>query len=391
VKISRSDALKVALGASAAALLLWLSVDANIRRSCAVRDATLDAICADVPALDSVSRLAELRHRISGNPGDSGAYAGLAHFPHEPDRPALLRAATALAPNDPNVLRARAALALEENRLADAATHLVQLTDHYHHLTQEPARTLVWMIAAGHGALLEQHLKPGSRWFPLAMATMVELKAPVAPALPLLSRAGEIGAISPERISVFIRVLKAEGSWVDAYGLWLAQHKGRVPILYNASFDQPLQADSFDWEVTPVRPGREGASVTTRSLSGRGQVVEIAYTGRSMPIPILRQYLFLAPGRYRLSGQYMTSKLRTEGGLAWSIRCVNTAQRPAGRTSALGDTRGEWLPLSFEVNLPENCGPVASLQLETFDEYESTAGIRGRALFDSFSLVRTGS
>lgn len=326
---------------------------------------------------------------MGANPGDSQAYAGLGYFPENPARPHLVRAASLLAPNDPNVLTARAALALDQSRLADAAADLVQLVEYYHHLTREPARTLARMIVQGHAALLQEHLKPGSHWLALVLATMVELRAPLAAASPLMARAVENGALPPDRTGNLIRILKSEGSWVDAYGLWLAQHRGRAAVLYNAGFDEPFESDGFDWEVTEERAGRAGASVATRSMPGRGQVLDLMFTGRSLPTPLVRQYVLLAPGRYRIAGQYMASKLRSDSGLAWAVLCsVGPAPQPAGKSTGLQDTDGQWRPFDFEVEVSDKCGPVASVQLETFAPYEATAGVRGRAYFDALSLQK---
>jgi hypothetical protein len=390
--MSTTQSIKAGLAIVAAGALVWLSVGANVRQSCVVQDSPYLALCDEKPAPGSAERLMELRRRIAANPGDSQAYVGLSYFPQDARRPAMVRAASELAPNDLNVLMARAALAIEENRLADAARDLVHLTEHYHQLTQAPAKALVQMILENHSALLQDHLTPGSHWFPLVLATMAEQKAPLAAASPLLPRAVESGALPGHRVGEFMAMLKREGNWVDAYGLWLAQHGGRAPMLYNASFDQPFQASGFDWEVTPERIGREGAEVAARPLGGHGRILEISFTGRSMPTPIVRQHVFLAPGRYRLTGQYMVSKLRTEGGLAWVVRCgVDAKQQPAGKSAALLDSQGQWRAFDFDIDVPDKCGPVASLQLEAFAPYEATVGMRGKAYFDAFELQKLPS
>jgi hypothetical protein len=245
------------------------------------------------------------------------------------------------------------------------------------------------MIALGHAGLLQQHLKPGSRWFPLVLGTMAELKIPLAAASPLLSRAVQQGALPAERVGNLIGTLKEEGSWVDAYALWLARHGGTLPILYNAGFDDPLEPDGFDWEIASQRAGREGASVAIRPMAERGNVLDVLFTGRSMPAAIVSQHVFLAPGRYRLSGQYSASGLRTESGLAWAVRCdVNKAPQLAGKSMELRDTQGRWQPFEFVINVPERCGTVATLELSTFAAYEAAAGIRGRAYFDAFKLQK---
>lgn len=387
--ISPAQVIKVTFAAGAAGLLLWLGITANMNRGCALEESTIASLCGEVPALGSAARLAQLRLRIAANPGDSQAYTALTLFPQSAERPAMVRAASTLAPNDPNVLLARAAFALEQNRFGDAAKELVQLTEYAHHLTQQPARTLASMIAQGHAAPLQQYLKSGTRWFPLVLGTMAELRIPIAAASSLLSPAVQQGALPAERVGNLIRTLKEEGNWVDAYALWLARHGGTLPILYNAGFDEPLEPDGFDWDIASQRAGREGASVAIRPMAERGNVLDLLFTGRSMPTAVVSQHVFLAPGRYRLSGQYSASGLRSEGGLAWAVRCdVNKASQLAGKSGGLGDTQGRWQPFEFAIDVPERCGTVVTLELGTFAAYEAAAGIRGRAYFDAIKLQK---
>lgn len=382
---NRSRPVIAVLATVAAGLLLWVGVVSHGRLACVMGEAPSVETCAESANPGSAAELAWLKRRIAANPGDSTAYAGLSRFPLAAGSAGLLRAATALAPNDPNVLRAQAALALQQGRVADAAPLLVQLSEHYDYLTGDPSRTLASLIAMGEGQVLKQYLRPGGRWFPIVLGRMLELKLPLAPAMPLVMQASANGVLPPGRIRAYMRSLKAEGNWADAYGLWVGQHKGRVPLLFNAGFDRGFEPDGFDWEVVPPISARHGLVAETRPFQGRGQVLEVSYLGRSIPTPVVRQYLFLGSGTYKLSGQYMTSKLRTEGGLAWAVKCAGQ-EAPAGRTAALLDTQGEWVPFDFEFTLPTDCGPVASLQLETFAQFEASAGIRGRAHFDAFVL-----
>lgn len=387
-----SPAVQAAFAVGAAGVMVWLAATANLRLACAHDDAILGAWCGKAAAGGPADRPAKLRQRIAANPGDSQAYAALSSLPQDAGRPGVLRAASAVAPHDLNVLMARATFALEQERWGDAAGDLVPLVEYYHHLTQKPARTLARMIVLGQGAGLEQHLKPGGRWFPLVLATMLELNAPLAPALPLMSRAVQEGALPADRAAHFIRSLKEQGSWVDAYTLWLARHGGRLPVLYNASFDEPFEPDGFDWEVTPQLVGREGADAATRPLAGRGHVLDVRFTGHAMRTPIVRQYLFLSPGRYRLAGQYSASRLRSESGLAWAVRCkVAGAPQLAGKSTEMRDTGGVWRPFQFDITVPAGCDTVASLELEPFAPYEATAGLRGRAQFDGLSLQKQPS
>lgn len=384
-------ALKLALagfGVVLAAWLLWFAAATHLKRECVVMDTPYLPLCA--PAASDPSQ-SELHERLRGNPGDSSAWVSLASLDAEETREAMLRAIATLAPSDPNSLRLRARQALAQNRMPVATELLVTMTNH-HMGGAEPPQLLARLLAGSEGdALLRPHLVAGSRWLPQVLASMAPLKLPLEAALPLLAEAAAKRIVPPETVQSYVRALKASGKWADAYGLWVSQQRQPAPLLFNGDFEKRFQPDGFDWEVTPAPPGRTGALVAQRNMAGHGQVLEIQYTGRSMPTPVIRQYLFLAPGRYAVQGQYMTSKLRMEQGLAWAVRCTDGTKTLAGRSEPLQDTAGAWHRFRFELDLPAACGMMASLQLETFAPFEATAGFRGKAAFDGLELRNLGA
>jgi hypothetical protein len=191
-------------------------------------------------------------------------------------------------------------------------------------------------------------------------------------------------------VRTYVRQLKAAGAWADAYSLWLVLQGTSMPTLNNGSFDQPFVSDGFDWEAaTAGPPSRAGAIVERRGAEERGAVLDLRFTGRAIAVPMVRQYLFLGEGRYRLRGEYMTRQLRMEEGLAWNVHCTASKTR-AGGSPGLADTAGAWRSFAFEFTVPAGCGLVASLQLETFTPSEAALGARGRVAFDAFSLEKVG-
>lgn len=384
-------ALKIVLaglGTALAAWLVWFGAATHLQRACVLLDTPYLPLCPHAAPESDPGRQQDLRARLRDNPGDSGAWVALASLDAGESQDALLRAVAALAPSDPNSLRLRARRALAENQMPLATDLLVKMTE-YHIGGEEPPQLLARLLAGEGGiALLRPHLVAGSHWLPQVLASLAALKLPLESGFPLLAEAAAKGIVPPATVQSFVRSLKAAGKWADAYGLWVAQQRQPVPILFNGGFDQRFQADGFDWEVTPVSPSRAGALVAQRNLPGHGQVLEIQYTGRAVAIPVIRQYLFVSEGRYALQGQYMSSRLRMEQGLAWAVRCTGTTHALAGRSEPLQDTAAVWQNFRFEFNVPAACGMTASLQLETFAPFEAAAGFSGKASFDSFELRR---
>lgn len=373
------------IGLALAMGLMWLSASVHLERACVVMDTPYLPLCTE--RMGDAQQQVDLRKRLAGNPGDSGAWIQLANLEQSDRGKALLRASSSLAPTEPNVLMWRAGQALSNGQMPEAVELLVQLIEFRG--KQEAANALARILASDGGvALLRPHLGTANRWSPRVLASLTSLKLPLASALPLLAEATAKGMITTQTTHQYIRALRDAGLWGDAYGLWLVQQKVPTPLLHNGRFDQPFQPDGFDWEVTPALPSRAGAVISLRSSGSRGQVLDIQFTGRPLVIPIIRQYVFAPPGKYILRGQYMGSRLRMEDGLAWTARCTNSGS-PAlsGRSEGLQDTTGAWKSFQFPISIPSNCGLVFSLQLETVMPSAATSGAKGVAAFDALELL----
>lgn len=372
-------------GAAAAAGLFFVATSVHLERACVEMDTPYLPLCPDPPASPEAAREV-LRERIARNPGDSTAWTRLLVSDSATAGEGVLRGASALAPHNHNVARRRAAQALERGQLAEGVALLVQIVSH--RSSPESARVLAQVATSREGlALLRPHLPQARGWLPQVLAASAGLKMPPGDMLPLVAEA--LDALPPESQRNYMRQLKTGGQWLDAYGLWLALHKETVPLLYNGNFDRPLIADGFDWEFTPVPRSRAGVVVEQEATARRGLVLDLDFTGRAFTSPIVRQFVFAPPGTYRLRGEYMASKLRSEGGLAWAVVCTSARKALAGRSQPLRDTGGVWKPMELEFSIPADCGPVASLQLEPAAQYEAATGIKGRVAFDAFSLSRS--
>jgi hypothetical protein len=375
------------LGIAAAVLLARQSIAVNLEQACAINDTPYLELCP-VPPATRQARAAQLRRSISASPGNARAYVQLAFADTSASAPRALQAAARVAPADPGVTALMAAKALERQDLPSAIGPLVELVEFGNN--DKAALVLARLIAGGQGQLLVDQVAPGTIWLQRVLEQMRHLQAPLSEALPLIVLALDKGILGPGELTPYVRELKAAGAWGDAYSLWVALHLGASPTLYNAGFDQPFEADGFDWEVAAQQPiSRRGAVVRRATDEKRGPVLDIRFTGLPISDPMVRQHLFLGPGRYRLRGDYKTSQLRMDHGLAWTLRCTTAAH--SARSAGLGDTANQWQRFEFEFAIPAHCGWVASLQLETFASLDAVEGSHGHASFDALSLERLGN
>jgi hypothetical protein len=375
----------LALAAGVAALAIFaLAVSAHLRSACVEQDTPYLPLCGDPPPPQELRQ--ELRERIARNPGDSTAWTQLLVSESPDDADAILPGAVLVAPNNHNVARWRAAQALRDGKIDDAVGMLVQILSH--RSSPEAAKVVAQLAAGPQGlALLRPHLATAAEWLPQVLAASAALKQPASDLLPLVAAAVDKGALPAGARQSYMRTLKGAGQWLDAYGLWLSAHKDAVPLLYNAGFDQPFEVDGFDWEFANDGPrSRAGTVLDQDAIARRGLVLDVEFTGRRFSTPIVRQFVFLAPGAYRVRGEYMAPKLRSEQGLAWRIQCT-AGSRPVVATSPpLRETGGVWKVVEFEFTIPPDCGAMASLQLDPVGAYEAATGMKGHVAFDNFSL-----
>ena len=389
VNARRASPLLLATGiaiAGATAAILWFAASAHLRYGCVVNDTPYLPLCSE-PAADAEQTRAQLRERIYRNPGDAWAWSAMIPAEGDEARQVFLQAATQLAPNTAAVLRWRVAAALEREQLNEAVALLLQLLQH--RKSNEAARVLAQIATLPEGhSLLQPHLKDAPRWLPRVVESIQEQKLPPGGVLPLVVEAARADVLPAPTRRLYMQLLRRSGQWLDAYGLWVVLHKRGVPLLYNGSFDQEFVADGFDWEFTFVTRSRAGVIVEQQPVAKRGLVLSLDFTGRRFAPSILRQLVFTPPGSYRLEGQYMASKLRTEGGLSWTVLCsANQSFLPA-RSDAIRDSGGMWRPMEFEFTIPPDCGPIATLQLEPLHKYEATAGMKGHVELDGLTLSR---
>lgn len=375
--LAASAVAAVAIGAAVIAT--------NTERTCTLRESIGTGLCTP-PAAGAGAQADQLRARIARNPGDASAYTALALADRSAQREQLMAAASQLAPREPNLLLHRAATAFDRRDWQAAVPPLIELADGRD--VPIAVKSLAYLVGQGQAPLLEAHLTPGNRWLQRMLTQMREAGTPFSGALPLVVRALQLGVLDTETVAVYVRDLKAQGSWADAYALWLSLHGGEQPLLFNGSFDHAFEADGFDWEIPRTAPARRaGAVVDRRRAEERGGVLEVQFTGHAIELPIVRQYLFIAPGRYRLKGEYMARQFRSEAGLRWAVRCASNAVAAGGDVS---DTGGLWRRFDVDFSVPAGCGMVASLQLETASVADAALGARGRVSFDAFELERTG-
>lgn len=389
---------RMAVMAALVLVAIWLGWQAwavNITLSCWKNEWPQLSICDAINGRTVPEKIARLRERLAANPGDAVALVNLLVYAHHPEAPkdidpkALLVQAQKQAPQQGDVLRLTVYHALQDGRAAEAIEPLTRLSRY--HNDADASRTLAEMVLAASvdaavGDALMAAARADTGWLERVLRALPAAKVPTVMGMPLIHELATQDNLTPRLGLALIRQLKSENQWLEAHALWMRLWNKPLPLLFNGGFDQAFVAGGFDWEVNGNNDHRAGAQVSQAGRKGRGMVLRTEFKGKRMAQPIVRQFVMLSAGRYRFKGQYQSTELRSDQGLAWVFSCPTTGQELT-RISSLKSTGREWKPMGAVFEVPANCGFGVSVALQPQGDYEARAGMRGEMLFDDFSLV----
>lgn len=383
------------IAAAGVAALSWLALTLNFQEACRRAEWPMGDSCAAAPPASS-EELSVALHRLRGNPGDSRSWAVIAAHSQLPaalslasNRDELYSAATEAAGQHRGALRARANRLLMEKRWADLVPVVVDLIQV--HDDPDATRLAAQLISTGTGVSeFLGRVQPGSTWLEQVLPRLQADKVPTGVVIPFIASGLENRVIKPAAARLIIRRLRQDGDLLAAFALWAKVVARPLDPIFNGSFDQEVMGEGFDWEL-PAATSRSGVVVTQPASEGRGRVLHLRFVGKAFPSPVIRQVLLLPRvGTYTFGSHYAAEKMRSVGGLVWTVRCGSNDAEVA-RTLPLIDSGGTWQEAKMQFKLPMGCGPFVSLRLETSQSFESSAGMRGQVSLDDVRLVWEGA
>ena len=205
------------------------------------------------------------------------------------------------------------------------------------------------VFAADLARVLEQR----PRWRSRLLSTLHRSDDPRA-ADAVMSALRSEGGLSEAEFDEWIAYLLRQNRWGEAYSRWASSidiEGGKLPLVYNGRFEQPVSGRGFDWRMTRI-PGVSLEFVPDRSATGLS--AHASFRGRPVPQVNLEQPLLLAPGEYRFTARMRADALRSDRGLEWNITCAGSAGSLASSDQVEG-TFG-WRTVGMDVTVPvTNC------------------------------------
>lgn len=177
---------------------------------------------------------------------------------------------------------------------------------------------------------------------------------------------------SSDEIAPYLRALIGAGLVQYAYEIWAQLRTDAKPspppLLNNADFAENPSNIPFDWSI------RQGKNATFEILSSAsqkdGRSIRFDFGVGRVQFPELSQMIVLAPGHYRLEGEFR-GMIRGKRGVRWQVRCWQG--RNIAETEMLyGAFANAWRSFGLNIEIPDsdNC---QSQQLRVFHDSRSAS------------------
>ena len=305
-----------------------------------------------------------------------------------------LRAAAFLAPTDPQIVRAEAALAFSKGDVPGTLNNLVRLavisprdrTNAFDALSKFVTHPAWQDFAAARlksgwnesdEFLVALCNRPSTTRYSLAVATHFAQYRPIAPAA---SHCVERAAI-------------ASGQVQAAYQLRLNGTKtlpSRIGYVFNGDFELPPSDSAFDWAVESGGEYREGFVAAIRPEIGPDKlssVLSVRFTRRPIVVPIARQILALPTALYQLSYLSKLTAPAAEAAIVWTLTCVDSSVSVIVEKWSDGVEKNGWIRHNVPFVIGEKC-PGQLLSLIPKSRLIAMEGLQGTLLIDDVQVER---
>ena len=205
----------------------------------------------------------------------------------------------------------------------------------------------------------------------------------------LLSLKGSQAPATTAEIRSYLNFLIKRKFYQIAYYTWLQflppEQLSKAGFLFNGGFETSPGGLPFDWTI------RQGSGVSIDIAAhpdeeaGRALFIEFGH-GR-VEFHDVTQMIMLAPGSYRLQGQYK-GQIIGRRGLIWRIRCVGGKRQLRGEGPMFVGVARKWKNFEAPFTVPnKNCrAQQVKLQFDTRSASEQL--VTGTAWYDNLAISR---
>lgn len=190
---------------------------------------------------------------------------------------------------------------------------------------------------------------------------------------------------SRERETLVWRLTK-NGNITEAYVEWVnglsRARRARLGLIHDGGFELDPTNSGYDWHLRST-PNAIVDRARTFGVDGDNGL-HVLFKGQERRFAEVYQPLYLDPGRYRLSGRVRTDNLETQGGLKWTLRCLQPEAKDLGESERfLGSN--QWRDFGFELEVPPDCR-LQEIRLQSVGKRDFEHKITGGAWFDRLAI-----
>lgn len=195
--------------------------------------------------------------------------------------------------------------------------------------------------------------------------------------------------LPPEAFGAYLARLQKEGSWTEAWFVWLnslsRQELGQSAYVFNGSFERRPTNIGFDW-IYQKTPAVVMDTTSTYGTTGE-RALNLVFRGVRVKFEHLYQYLLLPPGTYFLQGRARPDNLKAAQGMQWALYCLG--ERVPLTVSERFTGQDQWTRFRSQFTVPAGC-PVQMLRLELAGKIALDYDVSGGIWFDDIAVEQAG-
>ncbi len=336
-----------------------------------------------------------LARAFAENPADARPLIALANLAQQQgdqtEADALVKAAVGLMPSDPSIQLQAAGFWAFKGDL-EAALHHSSTALEADPAARDQVFPVLLSIAEDPRARLALKpiaLAPPSWWEPFfEEVSRRALDEETVRLLYAWRRESPQSPISPRERETLVSRLTKDGNITTAYVEWVnglsRARRVRLGLIHDGGFELDPTNSGFDWHLRST-PNAIVDRARTFGVDGE-KGLHVLFKGQERRFAEVYQPLYLDPGRYRLSGRVRTDSLETQGGLKWTLRCLQPEAKDLGESERfLGSN--QWRDFGFEFDIPPDCR-LQEIRLLSAGKRDFEHKITGGAWFDRIAIVK---
>lgn len=310
-------------------------------------------------------------------------------------RQRTLLIASQLAPNDSDVVKARATLALQRGEVLAGLNHVARLASIS---PSDRSASLDTLLSAATRIewprFIEGQLQ--EKW-PLAEALLVAACAKLSgdQLLGLAAAVSRSVNVSTQTAACVTRKLVAENRAPDARAFWLGTLRPLPPVIghvFNGDLSLAMGDNPFNWSLADggeFRDGFRAGLVDIESPGRKARALQVRFNGRRVNSWLVEQALAIPSGNYRL--RYATRQTGFSGAesVHWVFRCDPAGAVLDQRVEPAAALADGWTILSATFTIPEAC-KGQSIRLELSSRLQQLTGANATVALSGIEVARMG-